>query len=243
MHVHYTHRHAAPTAENSIAKAVNGMLGMSVGSSSTRTELQQGKQSKPKAARALFPGNDAQSPPGMSTVWQTLVQKDQQRSSLAAEAVEAEPEVQAGRKGKLLTKWGSIKQGLKLKNASKKSAALSPKDEATSTSTTPQASLSQHSREAALTAQGRQAARIFAESVVLLRSGHKLGLNWEAEVGRDGKPVPGSVLEANAHRPDRWMLMPHEAAAAVRNGEDLSWHETQRLQSQRAQAAAAAAMR
>ena len=71
--------------------------------------------------------------------------------------------------------------------------------------------------------------QIFADSVALLRSDKPLGLNWEKEVeSSTGVPLPGSVLEANATRPDRWMLMPHEAAAAIRNGEELGWHATGR---------------
>ena len=66
---------------------------------------------------------------------------------------------------------------------------------------------------------------MYADSVALLHSCKPLGLHWEAEVDvATGAPLPGSALDKSARRPDRWMLMPHEAAAAVRNGEELGWH-------------------
>jgi hypothetical protein len=78
-------------------------------------------------------------------------------------------------------------------------------------------------RAALLKAQGRLAAGVFADSAARVRSGKRCGLRWEEEVG-----VAGSVTETDATHDTRWMLLPHEAAAALRAHEDLSWAEAHR---------------
>ena len=78
-------------------------------------------------------------------------------------------------------------------------------------------------RAALLKAQGELAASIFAEGAAQAKVSTRFGLRWEEEVG-----AAGSVTELDAARDDRWMLLPHEAAAALRTREDLSWAEAHR---------------
>ena len=78
-------------------------------------------------------------------------------------------------------------------------------------------------RAALLKAQGELAAGIFAEAAAQAKACAHFGLRWEEEVG-----VAGRVTELDAARDDRWMLLPHEAAAALRRREDLSWAEAHR---------------
>jgi hypothetical protein len=75
-------------------------------------------------------------------------------------------------------------------------------------------------RADALQAQGREAVDVYAAGIALVRSGAPMGLEWEEN--------HGGIVNADAVREDRWMLMPYEAAAALRTGEDLSWLEAGR---------------
>ena len=84
-------------------------------------------------------------------------------------------------------------------------------------------------RAATLKAQGQLAAGTYADSAAQVQAGARFGLRWEEEVG-----VAGSETEEDAARDDRWMLLPHEAALALRKRQDLSWAEAHRREANQA---------
>ena len=115
------------------------------------------------------------------------------------------------RKASLAAALGSLKHGLRPRGA-KPAAGSSGEAAAAAVADGPL------SRRQALKAQSAQASGTLAASAKVVRRGYKFGTEWEQGVG-----PTGGDLAVDAARRDRWMLLPHEAAAAVRAGEDLSW--------------------
>jgi hypothetical protein len=230
-YVHYTSRVAPPPSGNSITAAVNGMLATTNPTFSLAASMRAATAPSTGFTVAMSPvqgvfalddgaAKSVKGDQGLAAVWDKLqAGAPGAATAFGGKAPSKEPKRASAMRGaSLSTKWSGFKQSLKLRSMSAASST------ATGVAPPPQAaSVQQASRAEALQAQVREAAGVYAAGVALMRSGRRLGLEWEESVG-----VVGGVVEADAAREDRWMLMPHEAAAAIRACEDLSWIEARR---------------